>query len=126
MAVAKTRAGGRWSESRFWGFLRSSLRRASVRWPPKADALRAARRAYKGPNKRRQYEYLCAECGGWFAGKEVEIDHIVPCGPLRSFGDLPGFCERLFVEQEGYQCICVGCHAEKTRKAKEQQKEDGK
>lgn len=112
--VAKTRAGGRWTEARWWGFLRSGLRRMSVRWPPKADALRAARRAYVGPNKRRSWEYRCAACGGWFAGKDVAVDHVVPCGTLRSFADLAGFVERLFCEAGGFQVICTNCHAAKT------------
>ena len=112
--VAKTRAGGRWSEARWWSFLRSGLRRMSVRWPVKYDVLRDARRKSRSENKRLKWEFRCAQCGGWFAAKAVAVDHIVPVGTLRAFADLPGFVERLFCEAAGYQVVCTNCHAAKT------------
>ena len=109
--VERTRAGGRWTEARFWGFLRSSLRRASVRWPPKADAMRAARRAYTGENRRRKWRYVCGKCGGEdFKGDEVAAHHKIDCGTLRAFSDLPGFVERLLCEEEGFVVLCKSCH----------------
>ena len=76
-------------------------------------ALKAARRPYHGPNARRQWEYQCAACGLWWAGTEVQIDHIEPCGELRSLGDLPGFVGRLLCEGDGLRCLCRGCHEER-------------
>ena len=119
--VDKPYAGGRWSRAKLFSFIRSSLRRASVRWPVKADVMRAARRKNQSDNKRLKWQYRCDGCGEWFAGKDIEVDHVVPCGTLRSFSDLPGFCERLFVEREGYAVLCKAtCHAEKTRRDKAQ------
>ena len=117
--VPKPYAGGRWSRAKFFSFIRSALRSASIRWPPKGDAMRAARRAYTGENKRRKWEYLCAECGGWFAGKDVAVDHIVPCGKLREFSDLPGFVERLLCEEDGFRVLCDSCHSVKTQREKQ-------
>ena len=115
--VPRTRAGNTWTEAAFWGFLRSGLRRMSLRWPPRKQAELAARRPYDGPNKRQKWEYQCAQCGDWYMGKEIEVDHIVPCGTLKTFDDLPGFCERLFCEEDKFQVLCkVKCHGGKTQK----------
>lgn len=70
--------------------------------------------------------YRCAKCGGDFPRKEVEIDHIVECGSLRSFDDLPGFVQRLFVEKEGFAILCKeNCHHRKTHGKEEGSPESG-
>lgn len=103
------------TEAAFFGWLRSQLRRASLRWRPRAEALKAARRKYVGPNKQQKWEYKCSQCGNWFKGKDVEVDHIVPCGELTCFEQLGAFGERLFVEVGGYQVLCkANCHHGKT------------
>ena len=109
--VARTRAGGEWTEAGFWCFLRSGLRQMSRRWPPIArHALLAARRRYVGPNKRQKWEYQCAACEDWFNAKQIAVDHIDPCGSLKSFDDIRGFTERLFVETDRLRVLCEGCH----------------
>jgi hypothetical protein len=55
-------------------------------------------------------------CKRWFPEKETQLDHIVECGSLREFSDLPGFVERLFCESDGFQVLCKGCHNKKTHK----------
>ena len=112
----KSRASGRWTEARFWQFLRSALRQASIRWPPKADAMRAARRPYDGANPRQKWEYLCADCGAWCMGKNVAAHHVEPCGTLRSYSDLPAFVRREFCEVDGYEVLCQDCHKDKHTK----------
>lgn len=110
MKPPKLRAGGTWTEARYWSEIRSHWRKFSLRWPPRAMALKAASRPYHGPNKRRSKEYRCAICGLWWAGTEVQVDHIEPCGELRSLDDLPGFVGRLLCEVDGLRCLCRGCH----------------
>lgn len=112
--VEKTRAGGTWSESKYFGFLRSGLRRMSSRWPVKYQVMEEARRKYTGPDKRTKWEYQCNHCKQWFKTKDVSVDHIRPCGSLKSFEDLPAFVETLFCESENLQVLCKGCHQEKT------------
>lgn len=102
------------SSAAFFGMIRSSLRQSSRWWKPIHACKQKAKRAYKGANKRQKFEYKCAECKKYFADKETVIDHIIPAGTLRSFADLPAFCERLFVEMEGLQCLCKDCHQIKT------------
>ena len=113
--VEKPHNGGEWSKARLMGFIRSTLRRSSTRWNPRALALKEARRASQSDNKRLKWEFRCNSCGGWFARKDVEADHIVPAGSLRDFDDLPGFARRLFCEKDGFEILCKAeCHHKKT------------
>jgi 5-methylcytosine-specific restriction endonuclease McrA len=104
----------KWTEAKFFGFLRSALRRASDRYPPKQEAKKRYRRPYVGENVRQKWEYQCEECKGWYKDKEVEIDHLIPAGSLRNFDELPTFCSRLFCGVDGYQVLCKPCHRAKT------------
>lgn len=81
-----------------------------MRWPPKYEVIKKAQRPYKGPNPRQKYEYQCSRCSGWFALKNVEVDHITPAGKLNGFDDLPGFVERLFVGVRKLRLLCKPCH----------------
>jgi len=108
----------RWTRARFWGFIRSSLRYASRKWQPINDAKVAARRPYRGKGRRQKWEYRCASCGHWFAGKEVEVDHVEPVGSLKDYDDLPGFVRRLFCETDGLRVLCGKCHEERKTEVK--------
>lgn len=104
-----------WSEAKFWSFIRSGLRSKWSRWPAKYAVLAAAKRPYKGQNKRQKYEFQCAKCKKWYAQKDVSVDHIEPVGSLRSYDDLPDFCRRLFVGVDKLQVLCKKDHDAKTR-----------
>jgi len=106
-----------WTQARFWSFIRSALRQAFTRWPPKYKALQAARSPVEGSG-RQKWQYECAECGDAFMQKEVEVDHIIPAGSLKGYTDLPGFVERLFVSEDKMQVVCKPCHKAKTQKDK--------
>ena len=120
--VIKTRNAGTMSESAFWAFIRSALRQKSRWWKPITQCKQNAKRPYKGINKRQKFEYQCNKCKKWFPDKQINIDHILPAGELNKANDLPGFVERLFVEESGLQCLCTNCHNEKTKQEKEQLK----
>lgn len=109
--VARTRGGGTLTEAGYWSFIRAGLRAKSQRWPPKFQTLQAARKTVTG--KRHRYEYKCAKCKKWYKQKDVEVDHIVPCGTLKAYTDLPVFVERLFCEPDGLQVLCKPCHRKK-------------
>jgi len=104
--VERTRNGGTWTEARYFGFIRSSLRAAFTKWGPKHQAKKDAKVAYNA--------YRCASCDEVFPSKEVEVDHIEPAGTLKTYADLPGFVERMFCEADGFQLLCKGCHQVKT------------
>jgi 5-methylcytosine-specific restriction endonuclease McrA len=111
----KTHANGTWTTPRFFSFIRSALRRAFTRWPANYAARNDARRPYYGPNAKQKWEYKCAICNDWFAAKETQLDHRIPCGSLRDFADLPGFTERLFCEKDGLRVLCKQCHKQVTK-----------
>ncbi len=114
--VPRTRAGGEWTEASFWSFVRSGLRQMSRRWPPLVRiAVNAVRRKSQSENKRLKWEFQCSHCGCWSPRKSIEVDHIVPCGPLKSFEDLKTFAERLFCEPDGLRVLCLTCHQQRTR-----------
>ena len=113
--VPKTRNAGTMTESAFWSFIRSALRQKSRWWKPITECKMKARRAYKGPNKRQKFEYLCNSCKTWFPDKQINVDHIVGAGSLNCGQDLPGFVDRLFCEQDNLQVLCTTCHDHKTK-----------
>lgn len=110
--VPRTRNSGRWTEAAFWGFLRSGLRRMSMRWQPISDVRKAGRRPNQSANRRLKYEHQCSQCLNWFPEKEIEIDHIdgVGSGQLRSWEDFARFAERLFCEIDRLRKLCVKCN----------------
>ena len=112
--VERPRNGGQWTEARYFGFIRSALRSAFQKWGPKHEAKKDAKGAYN--------TYVCAACDGWFGSSQVEVDHIVPAGALKSYEDLPGFVERMFCEKQGFQVLCKDCHQLKTNNEREERK----
>ena len=59
--------------------------------------------------------YTCSLCSKSVGNKDIKIDHIHPVvDPTKGFVSWDSFIERLFVELDGYQAICVACHKEKT------------
>ena len=103
-----------WTTARFFSFIRSALRAAFNRYPPKYEAIKQAKRDKKDGG-RQKYEYLCAECNGLFPQKEIQVDHITPAGTLKCFEDLPEFCKKLFCGVDGLQILCKTCHSIKTK-----------
>jgi len=117
----KCRAGNTWTEARYFQFIRTALRGAFSRYPVRFQARKLAERTVTG--KRHKYEYKCAECKKWHKGKDVQVDHINPCGSLRTYKDLPAFVERLFCEVDGLQVLCKSCHHTKTQAERAAKKE---
>ena len=111
-----------WSEAKFFSFIRSALRAAWSRWPPKYQLLAKAKRKYEGPNKRLKWEFLCNECKNYYPQKEISVDHIDPAGTLRTFEDIGLFCQRLFVGEDKLQVLCSECHRQKTSQEREERK----
>jgi 5-methylcytosine-specific restriction endonuclease McrA len=121
--VPRTHAGGTWTKSQYFNFIRGALRKAATRYPVKHQVLDTVKTFVEG--KRHRFEYPCAECGASFKRTEVEVDHIVPAGSLREYEDLPSFTRTLFCEADNLQVLCKPCHKKKTaaeRKAKKEAK----
>lgn len=116
--VPRTHASGTWTKSRYFSFIRSALRRAWMKYPVKFKVLQKASRPYVGTDKRRKKEHQCAICEEWYPPKEVEVDHITPCGSLKDYDDLPRFVETLFCEEDNLQVLCKSCHHTVTQESK--------
>lgn len=112
----KTHCGNTWTSAKYFSFIRSALRSAFRKYPVKYQVKAEASRPYVGTDKRRKKEYQCNVCKGWFADKEVAVDHIIPCGSLKTYEDLPRFVETLFCQSDNLQIICDSCHRIKTNK----------
>lgn len=115
--VPRTKGDGHLTEAGYWGFIRSGLRAKFVRWWPRFAVLRDARRKSQSANKRLSWEFQCSHCQGWYAQKQVEVNHKIPCGTLKSYNDLPRFVERLFCEKDGLEVVCKPCHLEFTKES---------
>lgn len=109
--VEKPFNNGTMSNSAFFGWLRSRLRKMSQAWKPIQEVKKAAKVPYVGENKRRKISYKCEKCQNLFSDKEVAVHHKIPAGSLKSFDDLPDFCRRLFVEKSGLELLCYNCHS---------------
>lgn len=116
-----------WTSARFFGFIRSALRQAFNRYPPKYETIKEAAHShydgvYKTGAKKGQPKlvrrYMCNHCLKLFMQKEVQVDHIIGAGTLKSFEDISSFAKRLFCHKDGLQVLCKPCHDKKTQQEK--------
>ena len=126
----KTRCGGVWTEARFNSFIKSALRGASRKWGPMQQCLKDARTRFG--------YYRCAGCLqevpasikiGNKRHKNAVADHIDPVvDPVVGFVSWDEVIKRMFVEKDGFQCLCKACHdakcQEETNIRKEQRRKD--
>jgi hypothetical protein len=101
---------GTMTSSAFFGMIRATLRNKSRWWKPILAVKNAAKIAYKGPNKRRKFSYICGECKNEFDSKQVNVHHKIPVGTLTCFEDLPLFTKNLFCEKQDLILLCSDCH----------------
>lgn len=107
----KTHCSGTLTESGYLAWIRSALRSRWLRWQPRNDCLKAARRVYKGPNKLQKWEYECAICKKWHIAKSMEVDHYPhDAGSIRSIADIGPFVGRLYCEVDNLRALCKPCH----------------
>lgn len=108
------------SEAAMRSWIRSQLRRLSLRWRPisqkRSEGQRPAGPAdWKRWGNRIRVVNTCEVCGEWWPKSRLEIDHIVPCGSLLNIEQDAGpFIMRMLVEKDGLQRICPPCHQRKT------------
>lgn len=104
-------------------FIFNELRKSSVIWSGRKEALALARkrvfvRRAKNGNAVYKWQWQCAKCSEWFRNqKDLEVDHIVEIGGYTSHcGDWNKTLARLFPRpvSEHLQVLCKACHARKT------------
>jgi len=85
----------------------SSLRSTSIRWGPRNEALKLARKE--------RGIYCCEECKEEFKRKEIVIDHTDPViDPSIGWVNWDTFINRLFCPVENFQALCRSCHSIKS------------
>lgn len=113
--VPRTRNNFTETDSMHMGKIRAGLRNISRWWKPFQVALREAS-VKCNIGGRIKTLYKCCKCKRMLVRQSVEVNHIIPVGSLKSYADLPGFCERLFVEDTSLlEVVCKECHAEITK-----------
>ncbi len=122
--ITKTRNNNTWTEARFNSFVKSALRGASQRWPPRYTVLSEAYVGQKINPKsgRLAKHYKCSRCLNDFPQKEVQVNHKTPVVLLSGFDSWNGVIERLFCEKEGLECVCIPCHKTITKEENDERK----
>ena len=117
---------GEWTEARYHSFIKSALRSASQRWPPKYNVLNAAKLGKRINKKtgRLAEHYLCAACREAFPAKEVQVNHKIPVVPVTGFDNWDGVISRLFCEAEHLEVLCIPCHKTITQQENQERKQN--
>lgn len=108
----------------------SVLRSGSNKWGPKWVARKAAwrkRGVYECAGYERKPHLIPASIKkGKKRINNVTLDHKVPVIGPEGFISWDRVVERLFVEANGYQVLCLACHLKKSNDEKEARKKNGK
>jgi hypothetical protein len=108
MKPVKTRNSNTWTEARFNGFIKSLLRKGTMRWGP-INVVKKSAWVERG-------KYLCAGCDQVVPltvdkKKNVFVDHVEPVvDPAVGFKDWDTYIGRMFCEQVNLQVLCKACH----------------
>ena len=103
---------GQWTQARFDSFIKSALRNASVRWPPRYTVLSEACVGTKVNVKsgRMAKHYKCNRCQDEFPAKDVQVNHIIPVVPIEGFTSWDDTIKRMFCEKDKLEVLCIPCH----------------
>lgn len=113
-----------WTDAKWRSWVVSLLRRGSMRFPPRNEALRAAKTEKKINEKtgRMAQHYRCAECLQEFPAKEVQVNHIDPVIGDSGFIDWDTYIERMFCPVENLNVLCRTCHDVKSAQERKDRK----
>ncbi len=126
----KSYNSGRWTAARFRSFIKSALRSASMKWPPKYEVKKQARverGVYKCAGYKRRAHKVPASLppppGRKRRVDNALVDHIVPViDPVEGFTTWDEVVARMFCEPVGLQLLCKACHDRKTADERELRK----
>lgn len=96
-------------------FVRVVLRRASLKWKYRNEALKLSR-VERGM-------YKCNLCEQTYSRSQINIDHIIPVVDIKGFTTWDDYIKRLYGKPEEFQILCSSCHSAKTSIEQEMRKE---
>ena len=114
-----------WTDAKFKGWIVALLRKGTMRFPPRNEALKDARTEKKINTKtgRLAQHYKCAGCGGEFTSTNIVADHIEPVvDPVGGFITWDTYITRMFCPKENFQAICKECHDAKSAEERQQRR----
>lgn len=118
----RKRLSNRTREQRIKSTVIPALRNRSRYWKDKQEARKLAKRkiqiglTLKGKPKYKTV-WECASCGKFCDKGESQMDHInAVVDPSVGWVNYDTFIDRLFAPPEGWQCLCLKCHSDKTEK----------
>jgi hypothetical protein len=117
---------GKWTEAKFHSFVKSALRAASRKWPPKYETINAACVGQKVniASGRLAKHFKCAACAEEFPASKIQVDHIEAIiNPKIGFTNWDDVVNAMFCEKENLQCLCLDCHKAKTAQERKLKKE---
>lgn len=125
VGVVKPYNGGQWTQARFDSFVKSALRAASRRWPPKYEALKRAcvGKRHDPATGKQSFRYTCQGCANIFKAADISVDHIETAVPIEGFTSWDEVIHRMFCEADGLQILCHDCHGIKTQNERKQRAE---
>ena len=98
-----------WTKARYFSFIRSALRGATMKYPAKQKYLE--QKSYKAPKGSRAKKLVdCEECSKSMAKSNAHVDHIIACGSLQDFSDIERFVSTLFCGLGNFRVLCKECN----------------
>lgn len=110
--VPKTRCSGTLTESGYRNWIISLLRRGTLRWKPRGEALRQAEvgRKTNEATGRLAMHVECAECGSHVPKGMAHVDHIVPVVGVDGWTNWDDYVHNMFCEIDNLRVLCKPCH----------------
>lgn len=121
------------TENKFINAVIAGIRTAFKRYSPNYEqVLLRSRKEYDKYNKdnslskKKMVLYTCEICNNEFSSKEIEVDHIQPVIDIdktRSDYTIQEIFDRINCDISNLQLICKKCHEDKTKKEKQDRKD---
>ena len=114
----KPRNCGTMTEAAFRSWVIASVRTQSIRWKPRAACIKAVRVGKRNNPETGRLCFFgaCAICGEEYRERDLQADHKEPVvNPETGWTNWDDYIARLFIEVDGYQALCPGCHEAKTK-----------
>lgn len=99
-------------------YIISVLRKASYKWGAR-NKVKSAARVERG-------KYSCNICKQIVGAKEIRMDHTDPVvSPVLGWQGFDIYIERMFIDEPGWQAICIPCDRDKQTVERQIRKENG-